>query len=401
MAIVSAPARVRPRTRLPFWALYGSALTIVLLGAAELFQRAIEPTPTAYFLFPPNTERTIHIPQDVVSGVGPVGHFVVNQYGLRGRVPRAEPRRLMVMGGSTVESLVQDEPNTWSAQLDRLINGFAGDRSTWVGNAGRAGITSFENIIEMRHLSDMVPNVGTVVMLIGANDLAIGYTNANRTAPEIVPEDVRYQRTFFVIQSLSEGFPYNLALYRLYLSIKRSSMLSQRGYLQVLGSDAQFREWIVNWRTDRAKSKPYRDDIPDLSQYLTGYRRNLEQIVDLAQQRGVDLILVTQPLMYRPDQSENEESIYHWFGRVDNHDEHHPAFYYSAGALFTMMGMYNHVTVEVCAERHILCIDAAARLKPNADNYFDGIHFTDAGNLAVAQIVFDGLKKAGKLPLAH
>jgi hypothetical protein len=251
----------------------------------------------------------------------------------------------------------------------------------------------------MRHLFDMVPHVETVVMLTGANDLAIGYVNANRTTPETVPEEVRYQRTFSVIQSPSNDFPYNLALYRLYLSIKRTWMFSQRGYLQVLGTDAQFRDWIVNWRTNRAKSKPFRDVLPDLASYLAIYRQNLETIVELARQRGVDLIFVTQPLMYRPNQSDAEEAIYHWFGLVDVHDPQHPPFYYSAGALFTMIGMYNHITLDICLEHHILCIDAAERLAPTATNYFDGIHFTDAGNLAMAQIVFDGMKNAGKLPL--
>jgi len=39
-----------------------------------------------------------------------------------------------------------------------------------------------------------------------------------------------------------------------------------------------------------------------------------------------------------------------------------------------MMGSCNRITLEICAEHQILCIDAAERLAPTATNYFDGIH---------------------------
>jgi len=372
-----------------------SVLAVILVGA-EFFQRAIEPEPNSYFMFPPNTERTYHIRSDILPGVAPVARFVVNGYGLRGVPPRGEPVRMMVLGGSTVESFVQDEPNTWAAQLGHLIDGWLGPSKVWVGNGGRSGLTSFENILQMRHLSAIVPGVRSVVILIGGNDMAYGYVNANRPEPEIVPEAVRYERTFFTIQSPADGFPYDLALYRLYLSVVRLSNLARRGFMQVGGSDTAYMDWLVTTRAERSAARPFRDDLPNLAPYLAVYRNNLDAIVDLARKDGVDLTFVTQPLMYRANQTAEQESIYGWFGKVSG-DEHQPAFYYSSAALDAMMKLYNQVTLDTCDRQHVLCIDAAAEIPPTSEFYYDGMHFTDAGNRLLAQIVFNGLKKGGRL----
>lgn len=371
---------------------YVTVVVVFVLIAAEIFQRSIETDPTAYFIFPPNTARTIHIDPNVIHGVQPVARFEVNAYGLRGKPPGQDRQRILVLGGSTVESFIQDESNAWPAQLQKLINEFEGDQKTWVGNGGRSGLSSFENIIQLRHLPGMLPKLDTAIVFTGGNDLAYGYINANEPSFKPTPEEVRYDRTFFTIARPKTDFPKNLALYRLYLSIQRTWMLSGRGVLQAGGTGKNYMDWVVRTRAERQAAKPLLDTLPDLSPFLEVYRSNLNKMVDLAAARKLKLVLVTQPLMYRAGQSPEDEAIYSTFGKVKGYTDSPDSDFYSSAALDTMMGMYNKVTLEVCALKNISCIDAASRVEPTRDNYYDGMHFTDAGNRALAQVVFEGLK---------
>lgn len=371
---------------------------IVILVAAELFQRTIEPDPIAYFMFPPNTSRTIQLQPEVIGGVHPTAQFNVNRYGLRGDPPNTSDKaRILVIGGSTVESLVQNDNDTWSAVLQKLINEMQGNRDTWVGNAGRAGITSFENVIQLRHLPDMLPKIDTVVVLVGANDVAYGYSRSEDSKYAEATEQDRYDRTFFSIVRPGATFPKNLALYRLYLSVSRLAMFAQRGVLQGAagGDSASFARWLVASRQERmAAERPLRDRLPDLEPYLAVYRRNLNQMVDLSAQRQIKLVFVTQPLMYRAGQSAEDEATYGSFGKAIGYTTSGTSAFYASGAIDAMMRMYNRETEAVCVERAVVCIDAASQIPPTRDNYYDGIHMTDAGNAALARVVFEGLKAA-------
>jgi lysophospholipase L1-like esterase len=376
--------------------------SVGLVVAAELFQRAIEPDPNRYFTFPPNTEFSLTIDPAILPGVSPVGSFKVNALGLRGREPADEPARILVLGGSTVENIVQSETNVWTAKLDARIAQAAGQGAVWVGNAGRSGITSFENLIQLRHLDDIVPKVKTAIVLIGFNDMAYGLRNANRDEREEVSEAERYQRTFFVVQGDKRAFPRNLALYRLFVSVRRWANFALRGETPVGGFRPDpdgYMRWLVETRRDQMAASPQVETPPDLAPFLRQFRDNLAEMAALAARKGVDLILVTQPVAFRPNQSEALRGTYGWSGLVDVplKDGSRRRFYYSPGALHAMMSLYNATTLQACVDLRLTCIDLTDKLAPDAAHFYDGLHLTDLGNAAVADAVFEGLRDSDRL----
>jgi lysophospholipase L1-like esterase len=386
---------LRDASRLLFWP---AAAFLVILGA-ELFQRLVEPARGRFYTFPPQTERVIRLDPAVIHGVKPAARFAVNEYGLRGEPPpAADARRMLVLGGSMVEGLAQDDAETSTAHLQRLVNAGRPERRVWVGNAGRSGLTSFENVIQLRHLPDMLPPLDTVVVVAGVNDLAYGYVNAGARERRPVSEAERYDRTFFSIVRPESGFPRNLALYRLYLSLERARGLAERGVLQsVAGESSSYTEWVRASRLERARARPHVDELPDLAPYLAAYRDNLNRLADTAAARGVKLVLVTQPLMYRAAQSAKDEAVYGAYGKVEGYTSKGESRYYSSGALDRMIRMYDAVLLQVCKARELACVDAAAEMPPSAELYYDGLHLTDQGAARFAAIVHAGLERTGVL----
>jgi lysophospholipase L1-like esterase len=380
--------------------LFWPATFVLVVFAAELFQRLIEPAQGRYFMFPPQTERVIRLDPAVIHGVKPAARFVVNEYGLRGEPPpTADARRLLVLGGSMVEGLAQDDAETSAAHLQRLANAGQPERRVWVGNAGRSGLTSFEHVIQLRHLPGMLPPLDSVIVVAGVNDLAYGYVNAAARERRAVSEEERYDRTFYSIVRPQGGFPHNLALYRLYLSVERTRGLAGRGVLQnVVGESSSYTEWVRTSRLERARARPHVDATPDLAPYLAIYRDNLNRLADMAAARGVKLVLVTQPLMYRAGQSAKEEAVYGAYGKVEGYTSKGESRYYSSGSLDRMIRMYDAVMLQVCKARGLACIDAAAEMPPSAELYYDGLHLTDQGAARFAAIVHAGLERTGVLP---
>lgn len=376
--------------------------SLVLLFCAELFQRAIEADPNRFFTFPPNTQFSLTINPEILPGVSPASAFKVNTLGLRGREPAGEPKRILVLGGSTVENIVQNEANVWTAKLDARIAETAGNGTVWVGNAGRSGITSFENLIQLRHLDDIVQNVGMAIVLIGFNDMAYGFRNANRDEVEKVSEVERYQRTFFVVQGDKRAFPRNLALYRLFVSVRRWANFALRGETPVGGFRPDpdgYMRWLADTRREQMAATAQVDTPPDLTPFLRQFHDNLAAMAALAARKGVDLVLVTQPVAFRPNQSETLRGTYGWSGLVDVplKDGSRRKFYYSPGALHAMMSLYNATTLQACVDLKLTCIDLSEKLPPDTAYFYDGLHLTDLGNAAVADAVFDGLRETGRL----
>jgi len=252
----------------------------------------------AYYMFPPNSERTFKVDTEVIHGVTTPSRFVVNHLGLRGKPPVGEDVRVLVIGGSTVESLIIDEGKDWPALLNQMLDETFGGGRFWVGNAGRSGITVFENILQVRHLPKTVGRVDIIITLVGGNDMAVALRDDSE-APESVPSHVRMGRTFYLLPS-NLAFPENLALVRLWRRVSILINLISRGELLYGGTSDAYTGWVADTRLERWNSRPFIDKIPDISRRLDVYRRNFEKLADEAKKQNVTLVAVTQPQLHSP-----------------------------------------------------------------------------------------------------
>ncbi|MFC2163234.1 hypothetical protein ACFLRF_06090, partial [Candidatus Altiarchaeota archaeon] len=127
----------------------------------------------------------------------------------------------------------------------------------------------------------------------------------------------------------------------------------------------------------------------DIGPGLTEYERNLNMIIDIAESRSVRVILVTQPHMFDPFLPESEKSIFIWCG-TNKDDPSRKCF--STSVWNETLTAFNEVTLRVCRDRGVDCIDMEGAIPKNSTYFTDGIHFTEVGSRLFADRMYDQLK---------
>ena len=129
--------------------------------------------------------------------------------------------------------------------------------------------------------------------------------------------------------------------------------------------------------------------MPGRSRGWSAYVRNLDRIIDLAQEVDVRVILVTQPTLWREDLSEYELSRL-WAGGPP-FDRPTGSVYYTPEALAHAVALYNEALMALCVERGVECLDAAAQVTRTTAMFYDDTHFTEAGSSRLADLLADHL----------
>jgi hypothetical protein len=120
------------------------------------------------------------------------------------------------------------------------------------------------------------------------------------------------------------------------------------------------------------------------------YATNLNRMVDIAQSRKVRLLLVTQPTLWSEELTAAERKLL-WAGGPPFFSLRDGASYFSAEALASAMKSFNDTLLKVCLDRNAECLDAAARMEPTTDNFYDDAHFTEQGSAILAGLISDYL----------
>lgn len=142
---------------------------------------------------------------------------------------------------------------------------------------------------------------------------------------------------------------------------------------------------------------------------LPAFREHLDRLAHYIQANGSQPIFLTQPTIYRPDQTEAETrklnfQIEMCLERYSYWRQEYP----SPASLARAMAAYNQATEEAARAAGIPCLDAAAAIPKDLTHFTDDCHFTPAGlekladflaaELAAKKLVVKG--SAGKFRLA-
>ena len=111
-------------------------------------------------------------------------------------------------------------------------------------------------------------------------------------------------------------------------------------------------------------------------------------MIDVANEKSVRLILVTQPTLWRPDLPEDLAALL-WFGGIGNFQAESGKPYYSAGALDRAMQAYNDTLLQVCRQRQVECVDLTSMLAKDTTVFYDDVHFNESGARKVAAVLAD------------
>lgn len=321
-------------------------------------------------------------------GVRGPSRFHVNSMGVRGRewsTDRDAEFRVLCMGGSTTECIVTDQDAVWTTLLEQRL-GVVDGRRAWVGNIGRSGIFSDVHLLQARELLDVYdPDV--VTLLVGINDLCEALCRSETFDLAIFCSDERVRRmeelAFAVVPpSANPGHAWNplrcTHLWTLLHDLKISMRVEE-------AMDSRFNN-VHKWQQQRAAGTR-KAVLPDLRAALAHYEENVREIIELARRRNVELLLLTQPVLWRADLTPAEDAML-WMGGTRDLKHSPPGTpYYDAGALAGGMEAYNRTLMRIGAETGTTCLDLAAVIPKSTTYFFDDCHFTDAAQPLIADVV--------------
>jgi GDSL-like Lipase/Acylhydrolase family len=368
--------------------LFGVMLAFIV---AELGFRIILPDSRVYRALTPKQEVTFNA-QDYAKGVQGPAVFKVNSMGVRGREwsdDRASEYRVLCLGGSTTESLLNDQNRTWTTLLEHKLEPLVPGYDTWVGNIGKAGLASAHHVVQLKHLDIYDPNF--IVALVGSSDLMSYLKQSGDASDSRIAADVERtleEEAFAIVPDRPLFDPLG-SWYKRTRIWRLGSELSQ-----FISHQSQFQDReglsLKRWRAMRAAGKRS-NVLPSLESALDRYGHNLKEMVKLAGSFGAPILLMTQPSIWRPGLSDAEKGQL-WMGGVGDFREVPGSLYYEPEALERGMDAYNQRLLEVCRETSTPCLDLAKAVPKSADYFYDDEHFTDRGQELVANRVAETIR---------
>ena len=369
-------------------------------GASEALLREMLPATNRFYLWPPNMTAVLRPAPPTIPGITGPSHFSVNSLGVRGREPKRADRReyrIFTIGGSTTECLFLDDAKTWPHLLQETLKRTADGRDVWIGNIGKSGTTTRDHMLQLRHLLPQHPRIDLVLALVGINDLNWRLRKGDKN---LLPPERQLHHAFAVLPtsdpwafaSVPSSAPWykRTAIYGLLRKV--------RAWLETSVRLADWQEdpaghFYEKRRAERATRTATLDELPDLTSALIEYAANLNVMIDLTEEHGARIVLMTQPVMWRADLNVTEEGLL-WNGWSTE-----DGVYYSPRALAAGMELYNRELLRVCTLRGITCIDLAALVPRTAEIFYDDAHYTEKGASVVAKVVSEHLASRG--PFAH
>jgi hypothetical protein len=345
-----------------------------------------------YCVWPPNMLKVSTPVPGTMPGITNVARFQTNSEGLRGDEMSAGPQyRILAIGGSTTECMLIDQEKAWPGALQSRLKSL-GRQDVWVGNAGKAGMSTREHYMHMKYLLPQLPGIDAIVILAGCNDFMRRLIEDEKYDPLFLDHYAAWEPR--LIRGAFSETPYYPGKYRFrtgyYDETAIGSLYKKFLYVRSQRDLKQDEQGVffVRLREKRQEALEVVERLPDLAPALGEYRRNVNTLIDMAQARSIRIIFVTQPFLWKPGMTPEEQNLL-WMGWIESLKSRR---YYSAEALSNGMDRYNRVLMEVCRERGVECIDLAGRLPKDTTIFFDDVHFNENGSLRAAEVIYGYLK---------
>jgi len=358
-----------------------TAVAVASVLIAEYSLRVVLAGGQRWLSGPPNTEVVFHPDPEVMPGVQGPARVAFDSHGLRGdELERGHTPRVLCLGGSTTACDYLDQEEAWPMLLQKAL----GQRA-WIGNAGRSGLTSRGHVLQLEHLLPQLPEIDTVLCLVGVNDLALALEQGADYQPAGLERgDIRaavVERAFFDRpREFALWPPKRTALFAL-LDRARRARWARQGALEDLAGE-NYRER----RRIRAASTELLSTAPDLGPALGEYRANLARMAQSAEAHGVRLVFLTQPVLWSAGPTPEQEDLC-WYGWIGREPWDGPDAYYSIPVLAAGMQAYNQALRESCASLDLGLVDLALALPNDRSVFYDDCHLNEEGARCVARLV--------------
>jgi lysophospholipase L1-like esterase len=266
--------------------------------------------------------------------------------------------RIVILGGSsTYDVRIEDNSKIFTAQLEKRLKDEYGYDQVQVINAGVPGYNSWEILVNLEfRVIDLDPDL--VIIYEGTNDVHArlvkpsayrGDDSGRRQAWQVPPVPVWEQSTLLRIVSRGLNFTRQVSI---------DDFVSPSTYWSWPYEDRLIEEDINP--TEILRSNP-----------PTFFRRNLEDMIAITQEHGVEIMFATWA--YSPYLNDYASKAYYQQGFKEN----------------------NEVVVEVANSHHIPLFDFAEVMPQDAKFWADGRHVNEAGALEKANLFAEFIQAQG------
>jgi lysophospholipase L1-like esterase len=268
--------------------------------------------------------------------------------------------RIVVLGGSsTYDVRIEDNHETFTAQLEKVLEDEYGYQNVEVINAGVPGYSSWEMLINFEfRVLDLEPDL--LIVYEGTNDVharlvepsAYRGDNSGRRRPWQTPPIALWEHS---------------ALLRI---LSRLANVTRQVSVDDFVSAPTYLSWPYETRLSESHFSPeeiLQDNPP------TYFRRNLEAMIAIAGEDNVEVLLATWA--YSPYLNDYASKPYHQQGFEEN----------------------NSVVREVAISHHIPLFDFAEVMPQDTRYWADGRHSNEAGAALKASLFAEYLHSEGLL----
>lgn len=307
--------------------------------------------------------------------------FGTNRWGFRGAdIERAKPAgtyRIFTLGGSTTASMPIPLAETYPERLAASLRGLFPTVRFEVQNAACEWHTTQHSLIKLLStIRDFDPDL--VICYHAINDLCRSLT------PDLFGrgpyrEDWRHYRGS--VAALARPEDGRWPIVRMRLGYCFSDLLMHR--VRIEGPEGDGVRGMTMAFLPKAEEVAY-DDWKS----LPSFERNLADLCGVCEDAGIDLVLASQPYLYRTDLTPYEASLlwtpisHQWDGkRID------------VPSMLAGMNTFNDATARVAKAEGVGFVDLAAQMPKTVEYMYDDVHYTSKGCAFIADRLFEHLEK--------
>jgi len=380
--VLMVTASVRPRVQNWFARRAGklTLLAVAVWGSLALMELTLHTVGRSWWIEPANVRPpglriVFHPRSDIMPGVSGDAHYRTNGDGLRGaEMPpsdttsregnqSASSRRIICLGGSTTECTYLDDTETWPALVAQDLNAeaVAGEGAgNWVGAAAVSGASTREHL-RFVETSALMDEIDTLVVLCGVNDLELALRGEDASRKPSAP-----------------WLWSQLAIPKLVVrSWSRWTAASR-----LAAEDPEGRNYLAR-RAERVGAK-ISNETPSLASAIGAYRERLKRIAEICRQRGVRLVLVEQPVLWRADLPDDAARLL-WLGKLPD------GGFASNGTLRAAMDEFNRTMQSVATDTSVTLVDTSS-LAGRPELFYDDCHLNERGAQELAALVAAALE---------
>ncbi len=316
---------------------------------------------------PPNLKEQYYTDESSLIGIQGPTNYTTNSLGIRGADmsdSRESEYRILTVGSSTTECEYLDDQNEWPHKVEELLNETSDGRKVWVGNIGVSGSSTRENIRQLLSVPDEVdadmvivlPAAGDKSTLNTSNQIDVYSSDGDENLVKILEEN--QIGTLYSGANVGDFFhPKETSIRYFGIYYLKPFIFELFGFdeRKKISADEYAKKKMEAHLNCTIESETNWDTIVEEND-VTEFSRNLNKMVDIAEEKGFRLIFVTQS--------------------------------FSDASLLLL----NHEVLNVSGNRNVECINVGEMIPANHYIYYDTEHFTDNGAKIMAKHIADYLK---------